>query len=135
MADTPSVYHLVGGHAFFEALVDRFYDLVEDDSTLLPMYPTPDDLTLARRHLTQFLVQYWGGPTTYSDRRGHPRLRMRHMPFTIGPNERDAWLRHMTAAVESGPDLDATVRKTLLDYFATAAEHLVNAPDQDANTP
>jgi len=82
--------------AFFEGLVGRFYDRVAGDPILRPLYPETDDaLPLARRRLTLFLAQYWGGPTTYDEERGHPRLRMRHAPFAIGPAERDAWLRLM----------------------------------------
>ena len=92
------MYERVGGTAWFEELVARFYDGVETDPVLRPLYPG-DDLTDAREHLCGFLVQYWGGPTTYSEERGHPRLRMRHMPFVIGEAERDAWYRHMAAAV------------------------------------
>lgn len=127
MSSSQTVYEAVGGDAFFEGLAERFYAGVAADAELLAMYPNPDDLTDAKKHLAQFLVQYWGGPTTYSDNRGHPRLRMRHMPFTIGTTERDAWLRHMTAAVASAEDLDPEIEKQLLDYFAMAAEHLLNA--------
>src|SRR5215813_8539473 len=80
-----TVYEQAGGMPFFERLVDRFYDGVAGDPVLLALYPQPDDLGPARRRLTLFLAQYWGGPTTYSDERGHPRLRARHLPFAIGP--------------------------------------------------
>lgn len=110
---------------FFERLVDRFYDGVAGDPVLLPLYPEPDDLGPARRRLTLFLAQYWGGPTTYSDERGHPRLRMRHMPFHVGPLERDRWLLHMLAAVEASTD-DADLRHEMTEYFVRAAEHLRN---------
>jgi hemoglobin len=96
---------------------------------LLPLYPEPDDLSGARRRLTLFLVQYWGGPTTYSDERGHPKLRLRHMPFHVGPRERDHWLQHMTAAVEAtcaAFEQPAAVAAELLAYFGPAAEHLRN---------
>ena len=93
------------------------------------LYPEAPDLTGARHRLTLFLIQYWGGPTTYSDERGHPRLRMRHLPFHIGREERDHWLRHMTAAVEAVtadlPDGDA-VAAELLAYFTPAAEQMRN---------
>lgn len=118
-----TLYDLVGGTAWFVALVDRFYGGVEADEVLRPLYP--DDLTESRDHMVGFLVQYWGGPATYSEQRGHPRLRMRHAPFAIGGPERDAWVRHMAAAVRAGglpPDPEAQV----LDYFATAATHMVN---------
>ncbi len=127
MSSSETVYDAVGGEAYFESLAERFYAGVASDPDLLAMYPKPDDLTDAKKHLAQFLVQYWGGPTTYSDHRGHPRLRMRHMPFTIGPTERDAWLRHMAAAVESSDGLDPSIAKQLMDYFTMAAEHLLNA--------
>jgi len=120
-----SVYEQVGGSGYFFALVDRFYVGVAGDPVLRPLYP--DDLTDARRHLALFLVQYWGGPATYNEERGHPRLRMRHAPFVIGTLERDAWLRHMTDAVDSGPELPPGVRRALLEYFAMAAASLMNA--------
>ncbi|MCL4133662.1 UNVERIFIED_CONTAM: hypothetical protein GTU68_056734 [Idotea baltica] len=118
---------MVGGEAFFTDLAERFYAGVSADAELLSMYPQPDDLTDAKKHLALFLMQYWGGPTTYSDQRGHPRLRMRHGPFTIGVAERDAWLRHMSAAVASAEDLDPAIAQRLMDYFTMAAEHLLNA--------
>lgn len=125
---TDTLYDRVGGFAFFERLVDVFYEGVASDDVLLPLYPEQPDLTGARRRLTLFLVQYWGGPTTYDDERGHPRLRMRHLPFTIGPLERDRWLVHMGTAVrtvceEHGVD---GVAEELMGYFAPAAEHLRN---------
>jgi hemoglobin len=120
-----TLYDRVGGDEFFVRLVDAFYDGVAVDDVLLPLYPEPDDLGPARRRLALFLVQYWGGPTTYNDERGHPRLRMRHFPFHIGPLERDRWLHHMIAAVEQvAPDDE--VRGALLRYFVPAAEHLRN---------
>jgi hemoglobin len=121
-----SVYELAGGSDFFESLVDRFYKGVALDPVLLPLYPQPEDLAPARRRLTLFLIQYWGGPTTYSDERGHPRLRMRHAPFVIGPVERDRWLVHMRAAVQA-LDPPAEVRAALSDYFAMAAEAMRNS--------
>jgi hemoglobin len=120
-----SVYEAVGGLPFFVALVDRFYDGVAADPELLALYPQPDDLGPARRRLALFLAQYWGGPTTYSDERGHPRLRARHLPFSIGPAERDRWLRHMRAAVDAmapPPEIAAA----LLAYFDNAATAMVN---------
>ncbi len=123
--DETTLYDRVGGMAFFERLVDRFYERVATDEVLLPLYPEPDDLSGARRRLTLFLAQYWGGPHTYSDERGHPRLRMRHFPFLIGPLQRDRWLVHMAAAVEAS-GADDEVRAALMDYFVKAAEHLRN---------
>lgn len=120
-----TLYDRVGGDEFFTRLVDAFYDGVATDDVLLPLYPEPDDLGPARRRLALFLVQYWGGPTTYNDERGHPRLRMRHFPFHIGPLERDRWLHHMIAAVEQVAT-DDEVRRMLLQYFVPAAEHLRN---------
>ena len=108
-----SVYELAGGEPVFRLLVQRFYARVADDPVLRPVYPE-EDLSGATERLTLFLIQYWGGPTTYSAQRGHPRLRMRHQRFAIGPAERDAWLGHMTAAVDS-LDLAPAVRKALLD--------------------
>ncbi len=124
MESAGSVFDLVGGQPWFDALVDRFYDGVEGDARLRPMYP--DDLTHSKRHLALFLAQYWGGPTTYSDERGHPRLRMRHMPFPIRKAERDAWYSHMAAAVRSG-GLPEEVEEAMLGYFDNAATHLINA--------
>jgi hemoglobin len=129
VSSTDSLYERVGGSDFFATLVDHFYDGVAGDEVLLPLYPEQPDLTGARRRLTMFLVQYWGGPTTYSDERGHPRLRMRHMPFHIGTDERDRWLGHMAAAV--GRTCDDTgvgdaVADELMRYFTSAAEHLRN---------
>jgi hemoglobin len=121
-----TVYELAGGSEFFESLVDRFYKGVALDPVLLPLYPHPEDLAPARRRLTLFLIQYWGGPTTYSDERGHPRLRMRHAPFVIGPVERDRWLLHMRAAVEAMAPPDE-VGTALLDYFSMAAEAMRNS--------
>ena len=124
MSSESTLYEHVGGEQFFERLVDEFYRGVSTDPVLLPLYPEAD-LTGARRRLTLFLVQYWGGPTTYMDERGHPRLRMRHMPFVVGERERDRWLVHMAAAVEHVTD-DDLVRTTLMQYFVPAAEHLRN---------
>jgi len=119
-----SVYDAAGGEPTFRTLVERFYAGVAADPILRPIYPE-EDLAGATDRLTLFLIQYWGGPNTYSAQRGHPRLRMRHSPFGIGQRERDAWLRHMTAAVES-LDLQPNVRKALLDYFETASTAMMN---------
>lgn len=121
-----TLYELVGGEAWFRDLVDRFYDRVADDPVLRPLYP--EDLAASRAHMTGFLVQYWGGPATYSEERGHPRLRMRHLPFRIGRAERDAWFSHMEAAVRAG-GLAPDVADQVVAYFDNAATHLVNAPD------
>ena len=119
-----SFYEAVGGHETFVALVDRFYEGVADDPLLRPMYPE-EDLTGARERLTLFLEQYWGGPTTYSQERGHPRLRMRHAPFPVDLAARDAWLRHMRDAVTS-LDLAPLHESLLWDYLERAAHSLVN---------
>jgi len=124
------LFDLVGGLPFFERLVDRFYEGVASDPVLRPLYPEAD-LAGARRRLTLFLAQYWGGPTTYSDERGHPRLRMRHMPFAIGGVERDRWLLHMRAAIDaSGAPGEARAR--LHEYVTMAAEAMRNRPDEVA---
>lgn len=118
------MYEAVGGRPFFEALVDRFYDGVATDLMLRPLYP--EDLTESREHMAGFLSQYWGGGTAhYSDSRGHPRLRMRHAPFVIGPAEARAWYGHMQDAVRAAA-LPADQEEAMLEYFATAAAHLVN---------
>lgn len=121
-------YDAVGGAETFRAIVARFYELVAEDEILLRLYPA-DDLAGAEERLRMFLEQYWGGPRTYSDQRGHPRLRMRHVPFQIGPFERDAWLRCMHTAVASidSATLDDEHRKALLDYLEMAAHSMVNS--------
>lgn len=121
MAST--IYERVGGEAFFAALVDRFYEGVEQDPLLRPLYP--EDLEDSRRHLSLFLAQYWGGPRTYDDERGHPRLRMRHMPFRIGLAERDAWLRHMLAALDEAA-IDPAAVAEMTAYFTQTATQLIN---------
>lgn len=120
-----TLYEAVGGMTFFEALVDRFYEGVASDPVLLSIYPEPEDLAPARRRLTLFLAQYWGGPSDYNDERGHPRLRMRHAPFAIGVEERDRWLLHMRAAVASLDPPD-DIARALVDYFDMAAEGMRN---------
>jgi len=120
-----TVFEAAGGMAYFEALVDRFYDGVATDSVLLRLYPEAPDLSGARHRLTLFLAQYWGGPTTYSDERGHPRLRMRHVPFAIGPAERDHWLVQMRAAIDA-VDAPAEVRSRIHEYVTMGAEAMRN---------
>ena len=124
MTDEISLFEAAGGMPFFEALVGRFYDGLAGDPVLRPIYPEPD-LAGARRRLTLFLAQYWGGPTTYDAERGHPRLRMRHAPFAIGPGERDAWLRHMRAAIATVSPAPE-VAERLERYFEMAAEAMRN---------
>lgn len=124
-----SFYDAVGGAETFHAIVSRFYQLVAEDEILRPLYPE-DDLDGAEERLRMFLEQYWGGPRTYSERRGHPRLRMRHVPFRIGPIERDAWLRNMHIAIGEidSNTLDDEHRQELLGYLQMAANTLVNSP-------
>jgi hemoglobin len=125
-AEAPSLYLQAGGMPFFEALVGRFYAAVGGDPILRPLYPEAD-LAPAQRRLTLFLAQYWGGPTTYDQERGHPRLRMRHAPVAIGPIERDRWLLHMRASIEAS-GADDGVRARLHDYMTMAAEAMRNRP-------
>ena len=120
----PTFYEQVGGHETFVRLVDVFYDGVAADPVLRSLYPE-DDLTAAKERLRMFLEQYWGGPTTYSQQRGHPRLRMRHAPFRVNPDARDRWLSHMRAAVES-LRLAPMLESVLWDYLERAAWSMVN---------
>jgi hemoglobin len=123
-------YDEVGGAPVFRALVARFYAGVRTDPVLAPLYPQ-DNLDGAETRLRGFLEQYWGGPTTYSQERGHPRLRMRHAPFAIGPAERDAWLAHMRDAVDS-LGLSAEQDATLWGYLEMAARSMQNRIANDA---
>jgi len=125
---TVSVHQAVGGDGFFVELVERFYAGVAEDPVMRPMYP--EDLTEPKRHLAGFLVQFWGGSTAYSDERGHPRLRMRHVPFRVDAAARDAWVRHMLAALgslveERGIPVEA--ERAMRDYFLRAADAMRNA--------
>lgn len=120
-------YEQVGGEETFRRLVRRFYQGVAEDPVLRPLYPE-DDLGPAEERLTLFLIQYWGGPRTYSDNRGHPRLRMRHAPFKVDRAAHDAWLKHMRNAVES-LELAEEHERQLWDYLVYAAATLVNSPD------
>ena len=113
-----------GGQPFFDALVEAFYTGVATDPLLRPMYP--DDLAESKSHLALFLGQYWGGPETYNAVRGHPRLRMRHAPFVIGNDEAEAWMRHMSAAVDA-MGMAPGDQAELLDYLSMAARNLRNA--------
>ena len=124
MIEVPTLYERAGGTPFFEALVGRFYAAVAADDLLRSIYPEPD-LAPAARRLTLFLIQYWGGPRTYDAERGHPRLRMRHAPFQIGPAERDRWLLHMRASLAALAPPE-NVAKSLEDYFVMAAEAMRN---------
>jgi hemoglobin len=120
-----SIFELVGGQSFFEALVDHFYLGVESDPELLALYPDTSDLAGARHRLALFLGQYWGGPTTYSDERGQPRLFMRHRGFPIDPAARDRWLSHMREAI-AFMDPPPAVAARLVAYFDMAAEAMRN---------
>ena len=122
--DQAAVYETVGGRPFFERLVDAFYARVETDPVLRPMYPQAD-LAAPRERLTQFLEQYWGGPTTYSDKRGHPRLRMRHNPFVIDEAASNIWLTHMRAALDE-QSLAPEVDELFWRYFTMAAPSMIN---------
>ena len=121
--DQVTVFEIVGSQYFVD-LVDQFYVGVESDELLRPMYP--NDLTGARERLAGFLVQYWGGPATYSEERGHPRLRMRHAPFAVGTAARDAWVSHMLAALTAS-DAPDPVKEAIGSYFVNTAEFLRNA--------
>jgi hemoglobin len=123
----------MGGAEAFQRLVHRFYAGVADDPVLRPLYPE-QDLGPAEERLRMFLEQYWGGPKTYSEQRGHPRLRMRHAPFRITSVERDAWLRNMGEAVDE-LGLDPEPRAMLWDYLEHAAQFMVNAPDAPEGSP
>lgn len=125
MDEPASVFDAVGGLAFFESLVERFYAGVETDPVLLHLYPEPEDLGPAKHKLALFLAQYWGGPATYSQERGHPALRMRHAPFAIGAEERDRWLTHMRDAV-AGMEAPLEIAEALTEYFEMAAAALRN---------
>ena len=120
-------YEQVGGEKFFADLVSQFYAVVATDPILRPMYPL-DDLHGAAQRLQWFLEQYWGGPDTYQENRGHPRLRMRHAQFQIDSKARDAWLNAMHTAVE-GVEIDPALKTELWSYLEMAANSLVNQPD------
>lgn len=126
MSEAVSIYEAAGGEETFTKLIDRFYAGIADDPVLRPLYPKdPTMFAAAAEHLRLFLMQYWGGPATYSEQRGHPRLRMRHMPFSIGRRERDAWMGHMRAAIAS-LELDESVRRAFVEYFETASIAMMN---------
>jgi len=129
-----SFYEAVGGEETFTRLVRRFYEEVAADPVLLAAYPTPQDLGPAEEHLRLFLIQYWGGPATYNELRGHPRLRMRHVRFHIGETERDLWLKHMRTALDELA-LPAPLDAQLWDYLVMAAHSLVNVAPENAPAP
>lgn len=125
MTAAETFYDAVGGEETFHKIVARFYAEVAKDEVLRPLYPD-EDLGPAEEKLRLFLMQYWGGPHTYSEARGHPRLRMRHAPFVIGPIQRDAWLRCMRIAVDEA-DLTDAQRSQLWEYLEMAAHSLMNS--------
>ena len=122
---TSTFYEQIGGEETFRRIVAKFYEGVAGDEVLRPLYPE-EDLGPAEERFRMFLIQYWGGPTTYSDRRGHPRLRMRHAPFAVTPVAKDHWLKHFRAALDSvelTPEQDAQ----FWDYVTHAAQFMVNS--------
>ena len=123
----PTLYEEMGGAPFFEKLVAGFYEGIKTDPVLKPMYPE-EDLAGAIDRLTMFLSQYWGGPTDYSEQRGHPRLRMRHNAFPINGDARDRWLMHMSNSLAK-LEIEPHLRDQLWTYLVTAAHSLVNLPD------
>lgn len=123
----PTLYEEMGGASFFEKLVAGFYEGIKTDPVLKPMYPE-EDLAGAIDRLTMFLSQYWGGPTDYSEQRGHPRLRMRHNAFPINGDARDRWLTHMSNSLAK-LEIEPHLRDQLWTYLVTAAHSLVNLPD------
>lgn len=134
MSSTPEApggqtfYDEIGGYPTIAKIVDRFYEGVATDEVLRPLYPE-EDLGPAAERFTLFLVQYWGGPTTYSDNRGHPRLRMRHAPFAVTPLARDHWLKHFRAGLDEAnltPEQDAK----FWDYVTHAAQFMVNSLEE-----
>ncbi len=122
--ESPTFYDEIGGSPTIRGIVRRFYAGVATDPVLRPLYPEAD-LTGAEERFAMFLEQYWGGPTTYSERRGHPRLRMRHAPFAVTPAARDHWLHHFRAALD-GADLTAEQDARFWDYVTHAAQFMVN---------
>lgn len=123
MTKQPTIYDLAGGDAPFRKLVDAFYTRVEHEPLLRPMYP--EDLTASREHMFLFITQYFGGPARYNALRGHPRLRMRHFPFTIGQAARNTWVAHMFAAIDE-VGFQEPIRGVLRDYFDRTATFLIN---------
>ena len=124
----PTFYEAIGGHDTIKLIVDTFYDGVETDEVLRPLYPE-EDLGPANVRFRMFLEQYWGGPTTYSERRGHPRLRMRHAPYPVTPKAKEHWLRHFRAALDEVA-LPAEQDAQFWDYVTHAAQFMVNSFDE-----
>lgn len=125
MGPVSTFYDEIGGLDTMRRIVDRFYEGVAEDPLLRPMYPE-EDLGPAKERFTMFLAQYWGGPGTYSEQRGHPRLRMRHAPFAVTPAARDAWLRHFRAALDEvalTPEQDTQ----FWEYVTHAAQFMINS--------
>lgn len=129
----PTFYEAVGGHPTFERLIRRFYEGVASDPPLRALYPE-EDLGPAEERFRLFIEQYWGGPTTYSQQRGHPRLRMRHAPFAVTPTQRDRWLTHMRDAIDS-LDLNPEQNAELWSYMERSAHFMVNALDEEGTDP
>ncbi|HJE51251.1 MAG TPA: globin [Tessaracoccus flavescens] len=124
----PEFYDRVGGEATFRKLVHEFYKGVAEDPPLREMYPE-EDLGPAEDRLRMFLEQYWGGPKTYQEQRGHPRLRMRHFEFKVTPTQRDRWLKHMLAALDTIEGLDPADDEAMRDYLERAAHFMINSDD------
>ena len=124
--ETHTVYELAGGREAFFRLVDDFYDRVAADPFLRPLFPA--DFGEPKERLTLFLIQYFGGPPAYSEQRGHPRLRMRHLPFRIGQRERDAWLGHMLEALEAS-DIPSEAKRPMRKYFEDGSAFMMNATE------
>ena len=133
MTAAQTFYDAVGGEETFHGIVARFYAEVAKDEVLRPLYPDAD-LGPAEEKLRLFLMQYWGGPGTYNELRGHPRLRMRHRHFVIGEAERDAWLRHMRTALDE-LELDPALDEQLWEYLVMAAHSLVNHVPETGRGP
>ena len=121
--ETPTLFEAVGGAIVFERIVENFYDGLSQDPILRPLYPV--ELSESKKMMSLFLMQYFGGPTTYSEQRGHPRLRMRHLPFSIGQAERDGWIKHMKAAIEA-ENLPPEISSAMMDYFERTATFMMN---------
>lgn len=123
MTEEQTVYQMAGGEAAFRRLVDDFYARVEADDQLRPMFPA--DLTPGKEWQYLFLMQFFGGPQRYAQERGHPRLRMRHMPFAIDENARNRWLGHMLAAIDA-VGIEDPARAIMREYFERASTHMIN---------
>ena len=122
--ESSNTYDRVGGEKFFYNLIDKFYAYIESDEILRPMYP--EDLAPGKSHLSKFLIQFWGGPNKYSEEKGHPRLRNRHINFAISQKERDIWVSHMFSALES-MEISVTDLKIMKSYFEKTATMIINS--------